>query len=113
MSESSLQQDRSAPTNEPSKLQNNASSTYSDFWDGFCLFPLRFEEYSFDHWYIFIYTYYPILLFLEMIYDINNNSLDFSNGFRFSMIKFELTDWLFISSVAVVCIAPPTIQIDR
>ena len=60
MSEPTMQRDSNIPTNAiqdgntsttiPGILPGNGISTSGDYWDTLRLFPLRLDEYGFNHW---------------------------------------------------------------
>ncbi len=104
MQESSFQQDGSISMDEPLVLQNNVPSAPTDFWHRFRLFRFNFEEYSFNHWYVFLLVGFSTFLFLDILYDVRNKSFDFSDSFEFSLTKFALTDWLFISLLVALAL---------
>lgn len=105
MEESTVQSDRSPGINDHVVLPNTSSIVSHDPFQDFRLFPFKFEESCFNRWYILLSSGAAILLLLDMLYDIQNKSLNIADGFEFSLTKSAFTDWLFISLVVALALS--------
>lgn len=88
-----------ASISEPDAQKDIITSTLVDFRDSFRLFPLRFDKYCFDHWYLLIVGFYLSLMVLSTIYDVRFAQLCPGCGDRFFNLKYDLTSWILISLV--------------
>ncbi len=69
-----------------------------DFWQDFRLFPLRFDKYVFQYWYIFPAIFVVVVLALDLMIDLHLNQ-------NFGLFKGELTNWLLITFVVMITLA--------
>ena len=100
---------------QPDAQSASSPPTPIEFWNRFRFFPLRFDEYSFNHWYIYVIGFYFIGLLTDILWDIRQGFLCCSDGFyyfgpafNFSLSEGELTHWPFILwSMGLFLIALP------
>jgi hypothetical protein len=71
----------------------------ADFWSHFRLFPLNFEDYSFDHWYLFPIGYYIILALLAVILDLRLRPYYLLHDFSQTYTRFTLFNRIHIVEI--------------
>jgi hypothetical protein len=69
----------------------SAPAALADFWSHFRLFPLNFEDYSFDHWYLFPIGYYLILALLAVILDLRLSPYYLLHDFSQTYTRFTFS----------------------
>lgn len=104
----------SPPENNPPhpiNLKSGGSFTRSinfpAFWASFRLFPWKFDEYIFTHWYLFTIGLEGVLLLLAVIEDVlkgfsipvHNGLYYFLQDFSHSVTHALLTDWIYLAGV--------------
>src|SRR5438094_5608077 len=103
----------SQPEGNLSTAQSEANlltpTNFGKFWHSFRLFPFRFGEYAFTHWYLFTIGLFGVLLILDLSSDLmhglafHHDSLYyFLHNFHNTATYGELTDWIYITGVVAV-----------
>ena len=77
----------------------SAPAALADFWSHFRLFPLSFEDYSFDHWYLFPIGYYLILALLAVILDLRLSPYYLLHDFSQTYTRFTLFNGIHIFEI--------------
>lgn len=52
--------------------EGNNSSTVNNYWSGFRIFPLRFDEWNFDHWWWLLLAFYIGCFTLSVLWDLHS-----------------------------------------
>lgn len=90
-----------SPTAQSGVPPVSTPATPADFWSHFHVFPLNFENYSFDHWYFYTIGYSVIMALLAIILDLSYGAYFYPRDFTYFLLhdfsqtytKYTLFNW--------------------
>jgi hypothetical protein len=85
------QQVSSLPTTQTNVQPASPPPKPVEFWTKFHFFKLRFDEYTFNHWYIYLIGFGFIVLSTAILWDIRQGFLCCSDGFYYFGPAFNLS----------------------